>query len=113
VIAKDSDRAALATLGRAVQRVNILRDIDDDAAQGRIFIATTTLKRFGRALPGERKELMRDQIAKAYAYLDRALSALRLPAPVQPAILVSAERYRGVLRRLEREECGAGLDRRG
>lgn len=107
-IADGPGAAALAALGRAVQRVNILRDIDEDAARGRCYIPAAIIERFGPPLPGERSELLRDQIAKAETLLDAALAALRLPAAVRPGVLLTAARYRDVLRSIEREQCGIG-----
>src|SRR5262249_21390615 len=35
----------MAALGRAFQRTNILRDIDEDHAHGRLYLASTTIER--------------------------------------------------------------------
>lgn len=43
----DTARTGMATLGGAMQRTNILRDIDEDYAEGRSYIAATTIQRFG------------------------------------------------------------------
>jgi Squalene/phytoene synthase len=42
----------MATLGRAMQRTNILRDIDEDAAHGRVYLSRSTIERFGAPTPG-------------------------------------------------------------
>ena len=67
--------AKMATLGRAVQRTNILRDIDEDGARGRVYIARSTIERFGPPTPGDREELLRDQIARADALYEEASGA--------------------------------------
>jgi phytoene/squalene synthetase len=46
-------------VGRTPERANILRDIDKDAAQGRGYIAGTTIERFGPPPPGQRQEPLR------------------------------------------------------
>ena len=45
----DRARPAAAALGMAMQRTNILRDIDEDAANGRVYFARETIARFGGA----------------------------------------------------------------
>ena len=48
----DRARPAAAALGMAMQRTNILRDIDEDAANGRVYFARETLERHGGARAG-------------------------------------------------------------
>ncbi len=92
-----------------MQRTNILRDIDEDSANGRVYLARETLERFGgRLSPGGREALLRDQIARADALYDDgrgrhprccAAGAARSPRP--------AAMYREILRQIEREGYGA------
>jgi phytoene synthase len=98
--------ARMATLGRAVQRTNILRDIDDDAIHGRVYIARSTIERFGAPTPGARVELLRDQIARADALYEQAAGADFLIARGQQGIALSATLYREILRQIERDGYG-------
>ena len=55
---------AAAALGMAMQRTNILRDIDEDAANGRVYIAREALAALRRrSRPAAASALLRDQIA--------------------------------------------------
>jgi len=96
----------MATLGRAVQRTNILRDIDADAAQNRVYIPSMLIERFGPPTAGRREDLLRDQIAKADALYDRALTRSPLVATGQRGVMLAAALYREVLRQIEREGFG-------
>jgi phytoene synthase len=99
---------AAAALGMAMQRTNILRDIDEDAAAGRIYIARQTLERHGGALgPGHRHTLVRDQIARADALYDHGLAGIPHLLRGRRAIAAAAHMYRELLRRLEHEGYGA------
>jgi len=97
----------MATLGRAVQRTNILRDIDEDLAHGRVYIARTTIERFGPPTPGARAELLRDQIARADALYEDAADAVRLLSRGRSAVALSAALYREILRQIERDGYGS------
>ena len=102
-----ADEAA-AALGMAMQRTNILRDIDEDNEQGRIYLADETLERFGGSLaPGRREALMRDQIARADALYERGLEGITLLRSGRRAIAAAAAMYREILRQIEREGYGA------
>ncbi len=96
----------MAMLGRAMQRTNILRDIDEDASQGRVYIARATIERFGFPLPGARTELLEDQIARADALYEQAADAPLFLARGQRAMRLSTALYREILRQIEREEFG-------
>ncbi|HXP99889.1 MAG TPA: squalene/phytoene synthase family protein [Solirubrobacteraceae bacterium] len=96
----------MATLGRAVQRTNILRDIDEDATHGRVYVARSTIERFGAPLPGGRAELLRDQIARADELYEQAAGATSLLASGQPGMTVCAALYREILRQIERDGYG-------
>jgi phytoene synthase len=104
--ARDGGAEKMATLGRAMQRTNILRDIDDDAAHGRLYIARTTIDHFAPPLPGARANLMRDQIARAdRLYEDAADAAAFLPRGKR-AMKLTAALYREILRQIERDGLG-------
>lgn len=106
----DADRAqsAAAALGMAMQRTNILRDIDEDSGQGRTYLAAETLERFGGSLePGRRGLLLRDQIVLADALYDRGMEGIPLLRNGRRAIASAAVMYREILRQIEREGYGA------
>jgi phytoene synthase len=100
--------AHAAALGKAMQRTNILRDIDEDAAKGRVYLARETLERFGGRLePGGREALLRDQIARADALYDVGIAGVPLLRTGRLAIAAAAAMYREILRQIEREGYGA------
>jgi 15-cis-phytoene synthase len=99
-------------LGMAMQRTNILRDIDEDLAAGRVYLASETVERFGGSIrPGERAELMRDQIARADALYDRGIAGIALLPAGRRAVGAAAAMYREILRQIEREGYGARAGR--
>lgn len=98
--------ARMATLGRAMQRTNILRDIDEDAAHGRHYIAAATIERFGAPVPGKRAELMRDQIERAEELYEQGLPVIGMLVTGRRAMALSAALYREILRQIERDGYG-------
>jgi phytoene synthase len=96
----------MAALGRAMQRTNIARDIDEDRAHRRTYIAQTTIERFGAPLPGTREELLRDQIARADALYDDARGALSQLLNGRRGMALCTALYREILRQIEREGFG-------
>jgi len=100
-------RPSAAALGKAMQRTNILRDIDEDLAAGRIYLARETIDRFGSLEPGRRAELLRDQIARADALYDEGIAGIPLLLSGRRAIRAAAFMYREILRQIEREGYGA------
>lgn len=106
-----SSRAAVA-LGMAMQRTNILRDIDEDYGNGRIYLAQTTLERFGGSLePGCREYLLRNQIARADRLYDEGLAGIGLLSSGRRAVAAAAVMYREILRQIEREGYGSRAGR--
>jgi phytoene synthase len=98
---------AAAALGMAMQRTNILRDIDEDAANGRVYIARETLERCGGSLlPGQRELLLRDQIARADALYEQGVAGIAELRRGRRAIAAAAGMYRELLRKLERDGYG-------
>jgi phytoene synthase len=97
---------AAAALGMAMQRTNILRDIDEDRAAGRTYVAQEAIARYGPPLPGCRAALMRAQIARADALYDRGLAGVGQLRAGRSAIAAAAAMYREILRQLEREGLG-------
>ena len=105
----DDERArpAAAALGMAMQRTNILRDLDEDGAAGRTYLARETTDRFGDPLPGAREALLRDQIAKADARYEEGLAGIPLLCNGRAAVRAAGWMYREILRQIEREGYGA------
>jgi phytoene synthase len=106
---EDDERArpAAAALGMAMQRTNILRDLDEDLAAGRSYLARATIDRFGPPRPGAREGLLRDQIARADARYTEGLAGIALLRRGRVAIRAAAWMYREILRQIERDGYGA------
>jgi 15-cis-phytoene synthase len=98
-------------LGIAIQLTNILRDIGEDAARGRIYLPAEDLARFrysndalcGRALTPAFAALMEFQIARAERFYQRGLrGVLLLNKDARLAIALSVTLYQGILHRIRR-----------
>jgi phytoene/squalene synthetase len=96
----------MATLGRATQRTNILRDIDEDATHDRLYIAQSTIARFGAPTPDARADLIRDQITRADALYEQAKDATSMLASGQRGMALCTVLYREILRQIERTGYG-------
>jgi phytoene synthase len=96
----------LEQIGAAMQLTNILRDIDEDLARGRIYIPRATIARFGFPAPGAREHLLRDQIARADALYEQGWAAISLLQNGRRAMALSTVLYREILRQIEREGYG-------
>jgi len=111
-----ADRAARA-LGSAMQRTNILRDIDEDLANGRVYIARAALQRCGldpaavdgptSLRDGDRRALLREEIARAEAEYVEGISGIRYLQHGRRSILAAALLYREILRQIKRDGLGA------
>jgi phytoene synthase len=93
---------AAAALGMAMQRTNILRDIDEDLAAGRLFLAEESIERHGPPLPGGRSALVRDGIARADALYETGMAGLDQLVQGRRAVAAAATMYREILREIER-----------
>lgn len=102
----EANRAA-AALGMAMQRTNILRDLDEDRGNGRTYVAEETVRRLGAPMPGRREALLRDQIARADALYDEGIAGIGLLSSGSRAIRSAAVMYREILRQIERDGYGA------
>ncbi|MEI6271610.1 MAG: phytoene/squalene synthase family protein [Chloroflexota bacterium] len=112
---READRAARA-LGSAMQRTNILRDIDEDLANGRVYLSAASLRAYGidpAAISGptslrdaERGDLLRDEIARADAEFDEGLNGIRYLKHGRRSIRAAALLYREILRQVERDGYG-------
>jgi phytoene synthase len=99
--------------GIAFQMTNILRDLGEDAARGRIYLPREDLARFGYGAEqlrrGERdtafRELMRFEVERARQYYETARPLVRLLRPAGRAVfLVMSRTYRGLLETIERRD---------
>lgn len=97
----------MATLGRAMQVTNILRDIDEDRAHGRVYISRSAIERFGEPAPGAREALLRDHIARADVLYEEGIQAIGLLREGRRAMALAAVLYREILREIEREGYGS------
>lgn len=104
-------RRAASALGMAMQRTNILRDIDEDGCKGRVYLAADTVARFGPPRPGRREALLRDQIARADALYDEGVAGIAYLRSGRRAIRAAASMYREILRQIERDGYGARAGR--
>ena len=113
---READRAARA-LGSAMQRTNILRDIDEDLANGRVYLSAASLGAHNinpAAASGstslrdaDRGELLRDEIARADTEYDEGLNGIRYLTHGGRSIRAAALLYREILRQIERDGYGA------
>jgi 15-cis-phytoene synthase len=96
-------------LGVAMQLTNILRDVREDLARGRMYVPIEDLLRFGlqpglaETRPGALASLVRFEVGRAREWFDRGLRLLPL-LDARSASCVSAMTgiYRRILARLER-----------
>jgi phytoene synthase len=104
---------AAGVLGTAMQRTNILRDIGEDAARGRVYLPETTLATFQvrreevlacRLTPGLRTVLAA-QAAVARQEYARGLAGVRLlPRNARLPILVAGRLYERILAKIEQQD---------
>ena len=101
----DTSEAAVA-LGIANQLTNILRDVGEDRARGRIYLPQEDLERFGYSeaelmdgvLNDSWRELMRFQLERARAWFARSEAGVRWLAPdARWPVWASLRLYRGIL----------------
>jgi phytoene synthase len=99
--------------GLAFQLTNILRDVGEDAARGRVYLPREDLDRFGYEASGLSKgvrgepfrALMRFQVERARQYYDAAWPLLPLlPPPGRAVFLVMGRTYRSLLEAIEKRD---------
>jgi phytoene synthase len=110
-----ADRAARA-LGAAMQRTNILRDIDEDLANGRVYLPASSLRRVGldpaaasgptSLRDGDRRALYMAEIAQADAEYEVGVAGIRHLLNGGRSIRVAGHLYREILRQIERDGFG-------
>jgi phytoene synthase len=96
-------------LGRALQLTNILRDLDEDAAIGRLYLPREALRDAGIASSDPRAALAHPALAeacapivtRAHGHFDRAEAIMRAaPRRLVRAPRIMGEAYKGYLRAL-------------
>jgi phytoene synthase len=106
--------------GVALQLTNILRDVREDALQGRIYLPESDLRRFGvdpaeLAQPrasGRARALFEFQAARAYEFYARAEPLVGLVDPVgRPVLLAIVGIYRALLDEIVRRDFDVLADR--
>lgn len=110
----DAEALPLAVdLGIAMQLTNILRDIGEDGARGRVYLPDDELAAFGctreglmRGKGGPRfRELMVFQIARAEEFYERGMRGVSLlDSDGRLAIALSSRLYRAILTRIRRND---------
>jgi phytoene synthase len=99
--------------GIAFQLTNILRDLAEDAARGRVYLPREDLERFGyteeQLRCGQRDDrfraLMRFEVERARSYYEAARPLAGMLRPAGRAVfLVMANTYRGLLDEIERRD---------
>ena len=99
--------------GIAFQLTNILRDLGEDAARGRVYLPADELERFGydvtrlerHVMDEPFRALMRFQVERARGFYATGWSlAPLLPSPGRAVFLVMARTYRSLLDVMERRD---------
>src|SRR5205823_2536670 len=112
--ADEKAKAHAESAGIAFQLTNILRDLGEDAARGRIYLPAEDLNRFGYAenqlAKGERNDnfraLMRFQIERARQYYDASRQLGEMLSPPGRAVFqVMSRTYRGLLETIVERNC--------
>ena len=100
--------AAARALGIAMQRTNILRDLDEDLSKGCIYLPEATLRRFGIEDLGrdDRSALLRYQITVAEQWYDIGLAGIRYLRVGGWQVRAAALMYRAILQQIEADGLG-------
>jgi phytoene synthase len=108
-ITDNSAAGSAIDLGIAMQLTNILRDIGEDARNGRIYLPREDMVRFGVSendiqrgvVTPAFRALLRFEIARTEEYFARGLGGVALLSPdARLAIQLSGELYRAILGRI-------------
>ena len=103
--------AAARALGVAMQRTNVIRDVDEDLARGRIYLPAEALAAHevapGTLATADRRALLRDEIARADAAYDAGMAGIPLLLHGRRSVRAAAVMYREILRQVERDGLGA------
>ncbi|MBS0203189.1 MAG: phytoene/squalene synthase family protein [Planctomycetes bacterium] len=99
--------------GLALQLTNILRDLGEDASQGRIYLPNEDLQRFGYATDGLRRKLiderfhslMQFEVQRAQSCYDRAEELFLYLEPCgRPILRAMLDIYGGLLKEIRRRD---------
>jgi phytoene synthase len=111
VLGATSPRAlmAAASLGIAMQLTNILRDVGDDLARGRVYLPADELERFGsgralasRSVDDGLRALLRFQVERARRYYGAGRAGIvELSPEARYPIALAAELYSRILAKIE------------
>ncbi|MCS6807378.1 MAG: phytoene/squalene synthase family protein [Bacteroidota bacterium] len=97
-------------MGVAMQLTNILRDVQEDKAMGRIYLPRDEMQRFGvdendilqERFSPELKAMMQFQVERAHHYYDEGDRGIKLlTKESRYAIAAASKIYRGILRKIE------------
>ncbi len=107
-------RASAEALGIAMQRTNILRDIDEDLARGRVYIPAETMDAVGvRDLTlDSRERLLTVEIAIADRWYEEGLTGTKYLLRGRRQVRAAGLMYQEILRQLERDGLGRIRPRR-
>lgn len=99
---------AARSLGCAMQRTNVLRDIDEDLARGRCYLPAATLAAHGVTdlRSDDRRAVLGTEIALADADYVRGMAGIPLLRHGRRSITAAALMYREILRQIERDGLG-------
>jgi phytoene synthase len=113
-VIRDDALAGARALGIAMQRTNILRDIDEDLARGRIYIPRQTLEALsiGDLARDDRSDLLRAEIAIADRWYDEGIGNTAYLVHGSWQVRAAGMMYREILRELERDGMGRIRPRR-
>jgi phytoene synthase len=109
----DEALALAEKCGVAFQLTNILRDVREDAARGRVYFPEEDLARFGLSRQDvlecrdsdSLRALLRFQGERAFAYYRQSAPLIQMvPAANRPALWALVEIYRQLLLRIERSD---------
>jgi 15-cis-phytoene synthase len=106
----EADGAA-RSLGIAMQRTNIIRDVDEDLANGRIYLPAETMARHGigpaTLATADRRALLADEIARADAAYAAGAAGIPRLRHGRRSIRAATVLYQEILRQVERDGLGA------
>lgn len=107
-------------LGIAMQLTNILRDVKEDMARGRIYIPLSELNSYGLTevdfesnnFSSNFKTMMKFQVWRANVYYEHANPGIKMLRPEsQFAIYSAAKIYKGILRKIQAQDYNPFLGR--
>lgn len=100
--------AAARSLGIAMQRTNILRDVDEDFRGGRIYVPEETLQLagIGNLACDDRSLVLRIEVAIAEWWYERGLAGLVHLPQGRTAVRAAARMYREILAQVARDGWG-------